>query len=168
MRLFWIINAVLFQLCWWSAALFTEYAVWIMSAILAIHLMLSPRKLDDLKLLPIALVGICCDQLLIAVDVIDVNQSFIPAWLVLLWVILAWSFNHSLAWLTLLKPWQISITGGILGSVSYLAAINLGAISTSLSLTNFIIIDAVLWSFLLPLFELIRRKFVLQKEDKYV
>jgi hypothetical protein len=139
-----------------------------MSAILAIHLMLSPRKLDDLKVLPIAVVGVCCDQLLIALDVIDVNQSFIPAWLVLLWVILAWSFNHSLAWLTLLKPWQVSITGGILGSVSYLAAINLGAISTSLSLTNFIIIDAILWSFLLPLLELIRRKFVPQKEDQYV
>lgn len=162
MRLFWIINAALFQLCWWSAALFTEYAVWIMSAVLVIHLMLSPRKRDDLKLLPIALVGIVCDQLLIAVDVISVNQSFIPVWLVLLWVILAWSFNHSLVWLRLLKPWQLSITGGILGSVSYLAAINLGAISTSLSLTNFMIIDAILWSFLLPLFELMQRNLVLK------
>ena len=168
MRLFWIINAAFFQLCWWSAALLTEYAVLIMSAILVIHLMLSPRKLDDLKLLPIAGVGICCDQLLIAVDVINVSQSLIPAWLVLLWVILAWSFNHSLAWLRLLKPWQVSITGGILGSVSYLAAINLGAISTSLSLANFMIIDVILWSFLLPLFELMRRKFVPQKEDQYV
>lgn len=163
MRLFWIINATLFQLCWWSAALINEHAVMIMSIALLLHLSLSPSKLQDIKLLPVAAVGVTCDQLLITIGVIDVNQMLIPTWLILLWIILAWSFNHSLAWLGCLKTWQVSLIGGALGSTSYLAAIKLGTITTPLALAKFMSIDVILWCVLLPLFVVMQRKLLRQK-----
>lgn len=160
MRLSWIINAALFQLCWWSAALFSQRAVLIMSATLILHLALSPTKLDDLKLLPLALIGIVVDQLLISFGVIDVKQSMIPIWLVLLWIILTWSLNHSLSWLSNIKLWQVAILGGVLGATSYLAAIELGAISTPLTLTVFTMIEAIIWCGLLPALCVLRQRLI--------
>lgn len=123
-----------------------------------LHLALSPTKLDDLKLLPLALIGIVVDQLLISFGVIDVKQSMIPIWLVLLWIILTWSLNHSLSWLGNIKLWQVAVLGGVLGATSYLVAIELGAISTSLTLTVFTMIEAIIWCCLLPALCVLRQR----------
>lgn len=131
-----------------------------MSAALILHLALSPTKLDDLKLLPLALIGIVVDQLLISFGVIEVKQSMIPIWLVLLWIIVTWSLNHSLSWLSNIKLWQVAVLGAVLGATSYLAAIELGAISTPLTLTVFTMIEAIIWCGLLPALCVLRQQLV--------
>jgi hypothetical protein len=128
-----------------------------MMVLISIHFLLSSKKYDDLKVLPIALVGIVIDQLLIILHIIEIPQSttptlIIPVWLALLWCVFSWSFNHSLQWVCNLSLSKVSIIGAIFGTLSYYAALKIGVFTSSLSPPYFIGIMAIIWALLLPLF----------------
>ena len=97
MKLFLVINLVVFQLCWFLAATYQHNSVLIIVGLLGIHFLCSPTKLADVKVLPIALVGVVVDQLLIILQVIQLPSDStspltIPLWLILLWCIFSWCF----------------------------------------------------------------------------
>ena len=101
MKLFSVINFVIFQLCWFIAATYQESGALMLLVLLCIHFVLSPSKKVDLEILPIALVGIVVDQLLISLQILQLPQGdetplMIPFWLIFLWCSLTWCFNHSL------------------------------------------------------------------------
>ena len=157
---FWIINLVLFQLAWFSCALLTPYASWIVPAIISLHLILSPSKKIDARILLAAVLGVMVDLLLMAFNIISFDTSHFPLWLVGLWAMFAISLNHSLAWLAKLKTWQVSLIGAIGGSTSYLAAIKFEAIITPFNTMEILLVYAFIWALLLPVMIAYQRKYV--------
>ena len=150
MRKFWLINLVLFELAWFSAALLTEYATAIIFSLLVVHFYLSPTKKVDFKLLLLAPIGWLVDILLIQSDVFYADTDW-PIWLGMLWLMFVLCLNHSLNWMSkLVLGWQV-LLGAVAGTSSYLAAISFGALSTNHSTIMLITYLAVTWSVLLPL-----------------
>jgi len=153
MRLFSLINLAVFQLCWFLSAAYQDSGLPIIIILMCIHFLCSPSKLDDLRVLTLALVGVVVDQLLMIAQVIEIPQSLtsaLPIWLILLWCVLAWCFNHSLQWLIRLSVYKIAALGAIFGTSSYYAATALNVFTTSYSSTYFVVIMAIVWTFLLP------------------
>lgn len=139
------------------SATYKESAIPIISLLLCIHFLCSNQKKADLAILPIALVGITVDQLLMILHIIEIPQStsnslVIPVWLILLWCVFSWSFNHSLRWVNNLSLLKLSGLGAIFGTLSYYAALKLAVFNTLLPHAYFIVVMAIIWSFLLPFF----------------
>lgn len=151
MKPFLIINVVLFQTCWLVAAFYSDYAALVITVLLILHFVITPTRRLDSKILLMGLLGAGIDQALISLNVINVNQPFIPLWLVTLWLFLSVCLNHSLAWLVKLKTWQVAFLGSTFGTLSYIAALNLGAFTTSLPFYQFVIIEILVWFALLPI-----------------
>lgn len=157
MKLFLVINFVVFQLCWFLAATYQDNSVLIILGLLCIHFFFSPTKSADIEVLPIALVGIVVDQLLISLHIIQLPESstsplIIPLWLMLLWCSFSWCFNHSLKWLIKLSSAKTAILGGVLGTLSYTIALQLNVFNTALPTLYFVLVLAVTWALLLPFF----------------
>lgn len=98
----------------------------------------------------LAVIGIAVDQLLISTSVLSVGQSIIPVWLVLLWVVFCLSLNHSLRWLVVMNKGLVSLIGASFGSLSYIAAWRLGALSTPLTWQAFWLLEMAIWAVLMP------------------
>lgn len=157
MRLFSLISFAVFQLSWFLSATYQDNAIPMVVALMCIHFLFSPTKNDDVKVLPIALIGIVIDQLLIILHIIEIPQSatqalIIPVWLILLWCVFSWSFNHTLQWMCKLSLSKVSILGAIFGSLSYYAALKIGIFNSILSPIYFVLVMAIIWGLLLPLF----------------
>jgi len=151
MKPFLIINVVLFQTCWLVAAFYPEYAALVITALLLLHFGITPTRRLDFKILLMGLLGCVIDQTLISFNVINVEQSTIPLWLVTLWLFLSVCLNHSLAWLARFRTWQVAILGSVFGTLSYVAALNIGAFTTPLPFYQFVIIEILVWFLLLPI-----------------
>ncbi|WP_179078303.1 DUF2878 domain-containing protein [Colwellia sp. UCD-KL20] len=162
MRLFSLINFITFQLCWFVSATYQQSGILIIISLLCIHFALSPQKKADIKVLPIALIGIAVDQLLIAIQVIQLPENsmsplVIPIWLMFLWCAFAWCLNHSLQWLIKLSTTKVGVIGAIFGSLSYYVALQLNVFNSVLSPLYFALAMAFIWALLLPLFTRIHR-----------
>ncbi|MFH0265627.1 DUF2878 domain-containing protein [Vibrio rumoiensis] len=151
MNRFSIINFIIFQSCWALAASFPASAPFLMLGLLAVHFCLTPTRKADGFLLIAALVGIVIDQLMIWIGVLDVNQSWIPIWLILLWCHFVLCLNHSLLWINKLAWYWIAFLGEVFGTLSYWAGLNLGVFSSGFSQITFILSYALTWTILLPI-----------------
>ncbi|WP_048695061.1 DUF2878 domain-containing protein [Catenovulum maritimum] len=159
----WVItayNLICFQACWFLAAIYQHNAVIWMFGLLLIHFLLSHSKRSDFRLLPIAVLGLFVDQILSIFQIVQFKTSqldfsvinnLVPIWLALLWIALAISFNHSLAWLNRIKLRYVSLLGLVFGPASYYAGAQFNALTLSVSELNFLITYACIWSVLLPL-----------------
>lgn len=168
MSKFSLINFVIFQACWFTAALYQQSGTLTMLGLLIIHFLLSPTKYNDVKVLLLALLGCSVDQFLYVLGVLEFTtySAFIPTWLVLLWCCFVLSLNHSLHWLVK-SPIVIQvILGGVFGSLSYFAALNFSALQTSLSSIYFVIVIAVTWAIVLPTFCVIFRELLFPQNKK--
>ncbi|WNO11247.1 DUF2878 domain-containing protein [Teredinibacter sp. KSP-S5-2] len=158
---FWIINLILFQLAWFTCALLTPQAKWLLPVYLILHFVLSPQKRIDTLILPIAVAGISLDYVFMQMGFIEFgNQSF-PIWLVLLWGLFTLTLNHSLAWLQRLNTLLVAPIGAIGGASSYLAALKFQALTSQLTTVSFTLLYGLTWALLLPLMIWLIRRFVL-------
>ena len=160
MSKFSLINLVIYQTIWFVAAIYQQNGIAIISCLILIHFVLSPTQYKDVKILLLALIGICVDQALFTLGVIEFtnNSAVIPYWLMLLWCGFSLCFNHSLKWILSLPLIIQSIIGGIFGALSYFAALKFGAILTSLSPTVFILIFITIWGILFPVLSIIHKR----------
>lgn len=133
-----IINAVLFQCCWFLA-IFSEWYWAVIPLLLMItHIYwISPRKFHELKIVAvIAFLGITIDTLFKVSgihsfgDVLLLTGRSIPIWLCILWIGFALTVNHSLNWLVKKTPWFI-VGCAIAGPMSYSAGRANGVIDFS-------------------------------------
>ncbi|MDE1464577.1 DUF2878 domain-containing protein [Spartinivicinus poritis] len=130
-----IINALLFQLGWFSCILGGNYiAVVCLATILAIHFYWIGNWQQERELLAtVLLVGASIDSFWIQLGVIikpGTQTALVPLWLACLWVIFATTLNHSLAWFKSHKLIAIPV-GGIAGCACYAAGIQLTELSLS-------------------------------------
>lgn len=156
MKRFWIINFLLFQLSWFSAAFFTRYATILIVLLLVLHFILSPCAKNDFKILWLALIGIAVDVLHLSLGTFtngEVGGGF-PIWLAVLWVMFSISFNHSLHWLVNKPIWILAVIGLVGGTTSYWAGIEAGALQSNLSRNQILLTLASSWGVLFPLLAL--------------
>ncbi len=151
---FKLTNVLLFQGVWLGAALLRDDALLILISLIVVHFWLSPNRRHDLWcVLLLTPLGIAVDTLPSLTGVVSFNSTFtvMPVWMMLLWVALVFSLNHSLSWLhNLAIYWQASL-GALAGASSYLAAERLGALSFSVSSQQAFALYALIWLLLLPL-----------------
>jgi hypothetical protein len=150
MKRFWIINLVLFQLCWFVSARFTDIAGPILALIIMIHFLLSPTPKEDLRLLLLVPIGIATDKVLIELNLFSIPSVFFPLWLALLWCMFIISFNHSLRWLMGLNLLFIALIGAVAGPMSYLMGVEMGALQLGWNSINALLFLSLIWALLLP------------------
>lgn len=158
MKLFWLINLVLFQASWLAAAFFTPYAAPIIFAFICLNFYLSPSPKADARLLILIVIGFCLDSLHFYLGTFKANGHFFPLWLLLLWGMFSISFNHSFAWFTKQAYWLLAIIGAIGGSLSYWGGIKTGALTSDLSASETLTSLAITWSITFPLLVMTYRR----------
>ena len=121
-----LINAVLFQICWFTAVLAGGFwAILPVSLMLAQHLM-AMRPASLLILCLLAGFGIFIDSIYLSLHVYDFAESPVipllnlPVWLACLWLAFCLSLPVSLAWLVR-KPYFFVLACAVFGPLSYLA-----------------------------------------------
>jgi len=128
-----LLNAALFQGAWFACVLggAVGSSVWGAGAVLALAAFaaLRDRWRTDLVLASIAAaVGFGLDTLWIRAGILDYGGvTFAPAWIVLLWVGVGLTLNHSLA-LFAPRPWLGGLLAGLGAPLSYLGGERLGAV----------------------------------------
>ncbi|MCG9697078.1 DUF2878 domain-containing protein [Shewanella sp. Isolate11] len=165
MKRFWIINLLLFQLCWFSAALLPSYAEVLLVGLLAVHFLLSPSPRRDCKVLLLVPIGLLVDKLQFEFNVAGETDVFFPLWLLLLWCMFIISFNHSLNWLTRCNMAIVSILGALGGASSYWAGVSLARLTTHLSDIQLLMSLLLIWAVLMPLLVMSYRQLMPIKID---
>ncbi|KAB2825860.1 DUF2878 domain-containing protein [Aliivibrio finisterrensis] len=160
LRYFPIINAVWFQLVWFSVILYQQQAIPFLLVSILLHLFVSPtRKIDFCLLILISLLGVFGDVLLSFAGVYQfANNALIPVWLILLWCHFGFAINHSLGWLSRFHLGLVALIGAIAGPLNYLAGHRFGVVDFSYSYQITLFIIGVIWAVNLPVFILIQRR----------
>tara|TARA_B100000035_G_scaffold233403_1_gene201648 strand:- start:24203 stop:24703 length:501 start_codon:yes stop_codon:yes gene_type:complete len=154
-----IINFCLFQVGWFVCILgaawnYTYIAIAISIGILFLHLYLTDKKANDIKLSAIAATfGFIFDGIMQFNNMIIYNNPgvpypFTPIWIVILWILFAITLNHSLAWLK--GRTSLAMLFGLMGGpLVYLAGERLMAVT--IASPNTFIVLAIGWAFITPL-----------------
>ena len=153
MPLFSIVNLVVFQSAWFSAALLRDNSIVVMVFLLAVHAYLTPKRQVDLYTVMLILpIGIASELLLISSGLLSYQSGLLlPVWMVLLWIHLSLSLNHSLLWMQKIPViWQ-SLLAALAGAGSYAAATNFEAIHLHESQVASLLIIAAIWAVQFPL-----------------
>jgi len=156
-----IANFVLFQVGWFAcifggASGHVVASVLFSLALVAISVWQTPFKKNALALFgKIGLYGLVGDTLLLQLGFLQFNSpvpfAFLsPIWMWILWILFASTLNQSMAWL-LGKPLMGALLGGILGPLSYIAGVELGAASWGNKLQAIVLIGFI-WAIGMPIF----------------
>ncbi|GGD66311.1 DUF2878 domain-containing protein [Lacimicrobium alkaliphilum] len=148
-------NLIWFQVFWFTAVIGQHQAVLPLILMLAIHfLLLSQRSKELLLIILCAPLGIATDSLLHYFSVFEFTQlsgGLIPFWLMGLWIAFSATLRHGMAFF-LPRPFLAAICGAVAGPLSYFAGQRLGAVDFGLPLLTTLLLLAVLWAILFPLF----------------
>ncbi|MBA5868652.1 MAG: DUF2878 family protein [Nitrospira sp. CR2.1] len=155
-------NAVLFQLGWWVAILSAGRGQpWLAPVVLAGLITVNiwnasqPRAMT-LVVLSIGSAGLLLDSGLTALALLRFEAHpfapwLCPPWLCALWYLFATTLHQSLRWLEG-RTWLAALIGGIAGPVSYGAGEVLGALTLGSGRNSALLLLALVWAGLLPLF----------------
>ena len=154
-----ILNFLLFQIGWFSSVLGGANDMpWLgpiaVSAIVFVHLRLSPRPVSEIMLLlSCALLGAGFDSFLVALGWVSYSSgmfspSMAPYWIITMWVLFATTLNVSMRWLRDM-PIVAAVLGLIAGPLTYLAGAKLGGILL-VEQTAALAMLGIGWAFLMP------------------
>lgn len=149
-----IANFVLFQAAWFACVLGAANAqpwlgVGVAAAIVIVQVMFAPKLAKAAALIAIAmLIGAVVDQSFIYFDVVHYqahgwSASWVPVWIIGLWMAFASTLNVSLRWLHGNALLQLGF-GAIGGPLAYYAAQQLGAVSIVAGAISYVVL-AVFW-----------------------
>lgn len=132
-----IFNIISFQILWFACVLSAKPGLSLAALLLVIsytaaHLQWIEGWQQALPLLFTALIGCLLDQTGYAMGWITFAHhqtwnSYLPFWMIALWLSFACTLNVSLRWLQF-KPLLAAILGGVLGPLAYLGAVALEAV----------------------------------------
>jgi hypothetical protein len=150
-----LVNAVLFQAGWFACVLGATrpWLLLVPVGVLLVHfLWTSSWRAEGRLVASVMLFGGLLDSFLLNIGVLDFGSSslLLPAWLALLWAVLATTLNHSLLWCA--SPWwRASLFGAIGGSLSYLGGGRLAGVSFPHGETFTLLLLALIWAAVMPL-----------------
>ncbi|MBP9034994.1 MAG: DUF2878 domain-containing protein [Pseudomonadales bacterium] len=148
-------NAVTYQ-CGWFACVAggNAWALPVGALILALHWWLVDRSARGWAFIAVAaLLGLAMDlgwQRLGLLEFQGTLAGGIAPWLAMLWLLFATTFAHSLAWLQA-RLGLAALLGAVLGPLSYVAGVELGAADTRFPWWQVALAMAPAWALLLPL-----------------
>ena len=155
-----IANALAYQAVWFSAILWGNPGAATGCVIIFILLMTSERRSDDLKMIGFLIfLGLLVDGTLQQVGFFTFKSPGlpIPFWLLVVWIGLAMTIHHSLAWLKD-KLLLAALFGGLGGPAAYWAGTRMGAASFNWSLPTSLLVLTIIWSLMFPTIMLFSRK----------
>lgn len=142
-------NVLLYQLIWFLCVLGGNKGALAALPLLLVHLALSHKKRADLQMMGFVLfVGLLVDGTLQQVGLfIFTRPGFpIPFWLMVIWLGLAITPHHSLAWLKN-RPLPAALFGALGGPLAYWAGGQLGAVSFGWPLLQSLLVLSLVWIF---------------------
>ena len=145
-----LLNVLLYQLVWLFCVLWGNMGAIIALPLLVIHLVITRNREADLKMMGFMLfLGLLVDGTLQQVGFFEfTNTGFpIPLWLMVIWLGLAITPHHSLAWMKN-RPLLWSIFGAMGGPAAYWAGTRLGAASFNWPQLQSLAFLAVIWAFI--------------------
>jgi len=150
------INFIGFNICWILCVLFGNSAILPVTGLLICHLLLHSKPWTETRVIStLGLLGFSIDTLLTLTGVFrfphSAEISLPPFWLLLLWLSFSATIRQSLAWLTKL-PVMASLAGAIGGPLAYYTASRLGAVDLGFSIAASLVLLALIWAVILPLF----------------
>ena len=154
-----IVNAIIFQCCWFLAVLVITEVTLIALAIALIVYFYSLNSVSKnlyfmaLTLIVLSLVGYIGDSIIAwqtGLVYSDNIGNLAPVWLLVLWIAFSTTLPFSMTWI-FIKPWLTVIIGLCLAPMSYVAGIHL---SNSYfieegSYPTFFVIEGIWWAILL-------------------
>lgn len=154
-----ILNAVLFQSCWFIAVLLkTEYALFAIAAVLAVYFYSIRNHQASLShmaifLLLFSLVGFLGDSLIAFNTGLVYNRNLGmlgPVWLLVLWMAFATTLMFSMKWI-FMNAWLTVFVGVFIAPLSYVAGIYLSNsyFVQEQSYSLFIVLEGIWWGFIL-------------------
>ncbi|MCH9692521.1 MAG: DUF2878 domain-containing protein [Gammaproteobacteria bacterium] len=137
-----------FQIFWLTAVLGRNQWLPVLLFLLLLHFLFTPTRINDLKILILAFLGIAVDGSLLLLGVFKFSQP--PVWLAALWLAFVLSIGHSFVYLRRLKLYWIAALGAVCGSYAYFISWKLGAVELPLGPMPSSFVVAILWAILLP------------------
>ena len=160
---FWV-NLLGFQLLWPAAVLGASHGLmtlgwWVLFSMLLLQLLSgSDWKKDGLLLCIGFLACVVAEGFWLGIGVIEYagghHQWLAPGWIWALWGGFAVSFSHSLAWLKG-RPVLGALFGGIGGSCSVYAGVQLGAAQAPGGEWTLVLVYGLIWAMIVPLLSVV-------------
>ena len=144
-----LVNIFLFQLIWLLCVLNGNRGAMAALPLLLIHLVMTRDRGADLKMMTFMFfLSQLVDGTLQQIGFFTfANPGFpIPLWLMVIWLGLAITPNHSLAWLKN-RPLLAAVFGALGGPFAYWAGARLGAASFGWALPQAVLFLAIIWAF---------------------
>ena len=145
-----IVNIGMYQLIWFLCVFWGNPGALGGLAVIVVHLIMSDRRREDLRMAGFLLfIGLVVDGTLVRVGFFSfATPGFpIPFWLMVIWLGLAITPNHSLAWMKH-KPLLCLLFGALGGPVAYWAGVRLGAAEFQWGLAASLALLAIVWALL--------------------
>jgi hypothetical protein len=163
-----IVNALLFLLGW-LACLLGGDGPWLLlvGLVLAVHLLWTSSWAAEGKLLlSVFLAGSALDSFLLNLGLFDFGapRTLIPLWLALLWLLLATTLNHCLAWSA--RPWwRASLLGASGGPLAYYAGAQIAGVGLPHGTWPTLALLALIWALVMPVLHGFARLYRAQYEQ---
>lgn len=158
-----VANLLLTQAVWFACVLGGDAG----SVAAVLHLLAYRRWIGDDSdwplLCTVAAIGYGVDSALAALGFMHYAPHTLtgllpaPLWLAALWLSFATLFRHGLHWLQH-RPWLAAALGAVAGPMTYYAGSELGAATAGTSITVFLVLHALLWAIMTPLFACLARR----------
>jgi hypothetical protein len=148
-----VVNILIYQAIWFFSVLGGDLGALAGGALIIIHLYFSRKRVFDLWMMASMLTaGLVIDGTLHQIGFYSfaVSGFPIPFWLAVVWLGLAITPGHSLAWMQH-KPVLCAVFGFLGGPAAYWGGVRLGAAQFNWPLPLSLLVIAVLWAFLWPL-----------------
>lgn len=170
-----IANFALFQLSWFACVAGAAYGMpWLGVAVtlaaISWHLLQSGQVKAELLLLGSALlIGACFDQGMLLTELVAYRQhgwnpSFVPVWILALWVAFASTLNLSLAWLQG-RYLLAALFGAASGPIAYSGAEKIGAVTINSSASYIAL--SIGWAVMTPLLLSLAKRFNGLKANRF-
>ena len=141
-------NALWLQAGWWGCVLGAQRP-WLLLAVvigLVVHVLFCQRRGTEIGvLLRVGLAGCLLDAGLGALGLFAFDQTPLPPWLALLWLVLSSGMRHSLGWMR--RPlWRGAVIGLVGGPLAYLAGAPLAGVGLPWGALPTALVLAVVWA----------------------
>lgn len=150
-----------FQVIWITAVLGGNQWLVVPLFMICLHFVFSPCRQNDMKILPLALMGLAQDTTLTYLGFFGFQQ--LPVWLLVIWLGFVLNFGHSLIFLRRLSVFWLIVIGAVGGCYSYMASWKLDAVVLPFGVVTTCLVVAICWAIILPV--LVKSDFHIRGED---
>ncbi len=146
------VDLLLFKLTWVGLVVFQSQALFPVIAVIGLKLLTWPGIMRALPIVVLTFIsGLLMDSLLMVFGVFVFPSTYLPLWLILLWLSFALTLPRGFSFIMRWHPLAQSVIGIVAGCLGYFAGYLMGAVSYGLSITSTMLLLAVLWAGFVPL-----------------